>query len=102
MPAIHASAFVMRQLSSGLFNFIQPQAFILRPSLGQLLSLGDHCVYLQVTVLKKLRAENIVRFLGVCVTPEHTMLVTEFMEAGDLFKALDDVSRRQELSWYKM
>ena len=56
----------------------------------------------QIAVLKKLRAENIVRFLGVCVTDQHTMLVTEFMEGGDLYRGLDDDIKRGELSWYKM
>ena len=44
---------------------------------------------MQVAVLKKLRAENVVRFLGVCGSEQHTMLVTEFMEGGDLYRALE-------------
>lgn len=42
---------------------------------------GPHlCRPVQVAILKKLRAENVVRFLGVCVHDDNTMLVTEFMK----------------------
>lgn len=55
---------------------------------------------LQVAVLKKVHAENIVRFIGVCITQQHTLLVTEFMEGGDLYTALSSELHRAELSWY--
>ena len=54
----------------------------------------------QVAILKKTKAENVVRFVGVCITKYHTLLVTEFMENGDLYAALGIEQRREELSWY--
>ena len=49
--------------------------------------------------MKKLRAENIVRFLGVCNKDSKTMLVTEFMAGGDLFNRLSVSEIGGELSW---
>ena len=57
---------------------------------------------LQVAIMKKLRAENIVRFLGVCMKDSKTMLVTEFMAGGDLFTRLSEAEIGGELSWYHM
>ena len=56
--------------------------------------------YMQVAILKKLRAENVVRFLGVCMRDDHTMLVTEFMAGGDLYKGITNPDMRAELQWY--
>ena len=55
---------------------------------------------LQVAILKKTKAENVVRFVGVCITKHHTLLITEFMENGDLYAALGHEQSRKELSWY--
>ena len=49
--------------------------------------------------MKKLRAENIVRFLGVCNKDSQTMLVTEYMAGGDLFNRLSVSETGDELSW---
>ena len=54
---------------------------------------------LQVAIMKQLRAENIVRFLGVCTKGSQTMLVTEFMAGGDLFNRLSISEAGGELSW---
>ena len=54
-----------------------------------------------MAVLKRVRAENIVRFLGICITTDKTMLVTELMEGGDLWTALNNPARKEELSWYR-
>lgn len=43
---------------------------------------------MQVAILKKLRAENIVRFLGVCKKESRTLLCAEFMAGGVLLKRL--------------
>ncbi len=56
---------------------------------------------MQVSILKKLRAENVVRFLGVCVQGNRTMLITEFMAGGDLQRQLA-ISRGELLGWYSM
>ena len=37
---------------------------------------------LQVAILRKLRAENVVRFLGVCANGEQTMLVRLATRSG--------------------
>ena len=52
--------------------------------------------------MKKLRAENIVRFLGVCVQDSKTMLVTEFMAGGDLFNRLTESAKGGELAWHNL
>ncbi|KAK9803523.1 hypothetical protein WJX73_002438 [Symbiochloris irregularis] len=54
----------------------------------------------EVAILKKLRAENVVRFLGVSADQEQTQLVTEFMAGGDLFHAMQSDRRRSEFNWY--
>lgn len=54
---------------------------------------------MQVAILKKLRAENIVRFLGVCEKESRTLLCAEFMAGGDLFNRLYEAERGAELSW---
>ena len=38
--------------------------------------------------MKRCRDRNIVQFLGTAVDREQALLVTEFMEAGDLHSAL--------------
>ena len=48
--------------------------------------------------MKRLRAENIVRFLGVCEKESKTMLVTEFRAGGALFNRLYEAGTR-ELAW---
>ena len=52
--------------------------------------------------MKKLCAENIVRFLGVCLKDSKTMLVTEFMAGGDLFNRLSEVEAGGELAWQNL
>ncbi|ORX82956.1 kinase-like protein [Basidiobolus meristosporus CBS 931.73] len=39
----------------------------------------------EISVLKQLRHENIVRFIGVCTDVKHLCIVTELCEHGDLF-----------------
>ena len=43
-----------------------------------------HYAVLQVMILRSCRDRNIVQFLGACVTDDQLMLVTEYMEGGDL------------------
>lgn len=49
--------------------------------------------------MKRLHAENIVRLLGVRVQDSRTMLVTEYMQAGDLFNRLSVAELGRELAW---
>lgn len=58
---------------------------------------------LQVAILKRLRAENVVRFLGVCERKSKIMLVTEYMAGGDLYNRLLDEAEEpgSELAWHK-
>ncbi|RUO95908.1 hypothetical protein BC936DRAFT_142977 [Jimgerdemannia flammicorona] len=39
----------------------------------------------EIDVLKQLRHENIIRFIGVCTNPKHLCIITELCENGDLF-----------------
>ncbi|RUS21092.1 hypothetical protein BC937DRAFT_93694 [Endogone sp. FLAS-F59071] len=39
----------------------------------------------EIGVLKQLRHENIIRFIGVCSNPKHLSIITELCENGDLF-----------------
>ena len=64
-------------------------------------SKSDMACVLQVAVLKRLRAENIVRLMGVCVQEGNTMIVTELMSGGDLWSNLKDPEKSKELAWYK-
>lgn len=41
----------------------------------------------EVTLLRSCRDHNIVQFIGACIQGEEAMLVTEFMEFGDLWRA---------------
>lgn len=57
---------------------------------------------LQVVLLKQLSTQNIVRFLGLCITDTGTMrLVTEFMECSDLYNAMSCPKTSEYVSWYK-
>ena len=49
--------------------------------------------------MKKLRAENIVRFMGVCNKDNKTMLVTEVLHNGDLYNRLSVAEPGSELAW---
>ncbi|KAA6423450.1 MAG: cytochrome P450 [Trebouxia sp. A1-2] len=42
----------------------------------------------EIAVLKSCRDHNIVQFVGACIQREQTMLITEFMEGGDLYHAI--------------
>ncbi|ORZ02689.1 kinase-like domain-containing protein [Syncephalastrum racemosum] len=44
----------------------------------------------EIKVLKQLRHENVIRFIGVCTHPQHLCIITELCTKGDLF----DVIRR--------
>lgn len=57
---------------------------------------------LQVAILKKLRAENVVRFLGVCERQSKLQLITEYMAGGDLYNRLLDEADQpgSELAWH--
>lgn len=47
----------------------------------------------EINVLKQLRHENIVQFLGVCSNSKHLCIVTELCEHGDLFDHMRRVPR---------
>lgn len=54
----------------------------------------------EISILKSCRDRNIVQFIGACLQPEQTMLVTEFMEGGDLYHAIANDSTGR-FSWYR-
>ncbi|KAI7904003.1 kinase-like domain-containing protein [Cokeromyces recurvatus] len=42
----------------------------------------------EINVLKQLRHENVIRFIGVCTHPEHLCIITELCSKGDLFDVI--------------
>jgi serine/threonine protein kinase len=54
----------------------------------------------EIELLRGLRDNNIVLFLGVCLKDKQLMLVTEFMPQGDLWNALNH-SNSRKFSWYQ-
>ncbi|KAI9013988.1 kinase-like domain-containing protein [Phycomyces nitens] len=42
----------------------------------------------EVNVLKQLRHENVIKFIGVCTNPRHLSIITEICEKGDLFDVI--------------
>ncbi|KAG0755286.1 hypothetical protein G6F57_009174 [Rhizopus arrhizus] len=42
----------------------------------------------EINVLKQLRHENVVKFIGVCTHPSHLCIVTELCSKGDLFDVI--------------
>ncbi|OBZ83832.1 hypothetical protein A0J61_08116 [Choanephora cucurbitarum] len=42
----------------------------------------------EIHVLKQLRHENVIRFIGVCTHPNHLSIVTEICTQGDLFDVI--------------
>jgi serine/threonine protein kinase len=65
---------------------------------------GDNQIMEQreIAILKSCRDRNIVQFLGVMFDPQEnrTMMVTELMENGDLYKALHG-QNSHAFRWYK-
>lgn len=57
----------------------------------------------EVTLLKELRDRNVVRFLGACLDGPAAMLVTEYMEFGDLWRALPlaNTGGQRIFGWWK-
>lgn len=50
----------------------------------------------EVALLRALANTNIVQFQGACLRGEELLLVTEFMEGGDLLKAI----RKKAINWH--
>ncbi|KAI9496624.1 kinase-like domain-containing protein [Zychaea mexicana] len=42
----------------------------------------------EIQVLKQLRHENVIRFIGVCTNPQHLCIITELCTKGDLFDVI--------------
>lgn len=55
----------------------------------------------EISILHESRSENIVRFIGICKCTDKVQLVTEFMDGGDLYHALQDEERCSSLSWHQ-
>ncbi|KAL4436406.1 hypothetical protein ABPG77_009968 [Micractinium sp. CCAP 211/92] len=57
----------------------------------------------EVALLKDLRDRNIVQFIGACLDGPAPMLVTEFMEFGDLWRALPlkNAAGQRIFAWHK-
>ena len=54
----------------------------------------------EIELLRGLRDNNIVLFLGVCKKDSKLMLVTEFMPGGDLWHALNTAQNSEKYTWY--
>jgi hypothetical protein len=55
----------------------------------------------EVAILRSCRASNVVQFQGACVAEGCTMLVTEFMEGGDLWRIMARDKDRAVFGWYR-
>eukprot|EP00884_Botryococcus_braunii_P000598 jgi/Botrbrau1/10539/Bobra.7_1s0018.2 len=55
----------------------------------------------EIAILKNCRHPNIVQFQGACEKDGQIMLVTEFMESGDLFRALQKKVMQGPNKWSK-
>ncbi|CAO0794151.1 unnamed protein product [Mucor circinelloides] len=47
----------------------------------------------EINVLKQLRHENVIKFIGVCTHPSHLCIVTEICAKGDLFDVIRNYPR---------
>ena len=54
----------------------------------------------EIDLLRELRDNNIVMFLGVCLKDKQLMLVTEFMPNGDLWNSIQN-SATSKFLWYQ-
>ena len=54
----------------------------------------------EIAMLRGLRDNNVVLFLGACVQHGRIMLVTEFLPNGDLWNAISHATD-DKFSWYK-
>ncbi|BDA51310.1 probable serine/threonine-protein kinase DDB_G0281745 at C-terminar half [Coccomyxa sp. Obi] len=56
----------------------------------------------EAAILRRLRHPNVVKFLGLGTNgSDEVMMITEFMQGGDLRKALDQGSPSMCMGWYK-
>jgi serine/threonine protein kinase len=55
----------------------------------------------EISILKSCHDKNIVQFIGACLTVGQTILVTEFLENGDLYKAINS-QQGNRYHWYRM
>ncbi|MCH90557.1 receptor-like kinase [Trifolium medium] len=54
----------------------------------------------EVSLLSKIRHQNIIKLLGYCIHGESRFLVYEFMESGSLETQLHGPTRGSSLTWY--
>lgn len=54
-------------------------------------------VHKEVSILRSVRSPHVVQFLGACQLPDRFLLVTELMEGGSLWTAL----QRNRVTWAK-
>ncbi|KAI8060800.1 kinase-like domain-containing protein [Gongronella butleri] len=47
----------------------------------------------EIRVLKQLRHENVIQFIGVCTNPQHLCIITELCRKGDLFDVIRKFKR---------
>ncbi|ORZ25630.1 kinase-like domain-containing protein [Absidia repens] len=47
----------------------------------------------EIRVLKQLRHENVIQFIGVCTNPQHLCIITELCAKGDLFDVIRKYKR---------
>ncbi|KAJ4975238.1 hypothetical protein NE237_000344 [Protea cynaroides] len=53
----------------------------------------------EISILSHLRHPNVILFLGVCTTPHHLSMVTEYMEWGSLYHLIHMSGLKKKLSW---
>ncbi|KAJ4797553.1 cysteine-rich RECEPTOR-like kinase [Rhynchospora pubera] len=53
----------------------------------------------EVSMLHSLEHANLVKLLGFCSETGHYLLVYEFIQNGDLYSHLEDINKREEMTW---
>ncbi|CAN4087278.1 unnamed protein product [Withania somnifera] len=55
----------------------------------------------EISILSRVRHQNVIFFLGACAKTPHLSMVTEYMEIGSLYHLIHVSGQKNRLSWQK-